>query len=285
MSTPGYYVGLVHSDCILQSGLKSFWHADYAAVIRAVNKSEKVKDPVFPSALPDPKSTGVSFVLTDESGNEMLKNSRSLKSTTIPRRCLAKLQAAVNQLHAWAEDPRVPVDKREFCRKFALPDPKKDPDAYRITGGLFSRKLHVLWGYQKEGSSAFLPSSRLSAKWDDNNARKNIFKVCKGPVWRRIVRSLFKSVLITAAIGTAVYLGLYIPVRCPVHQCVVGNGVLCYRDRVGSCPRRCDLKGCNRHLDAKEKCNAHECTICHRMLPTSVGQNGICDTCYTTVIE
>lgn len=283
MSASGCLVKLGNPDCVLRSGTNPYWHVDFTALIRDVNSAKDVNEVVFPSPLPEPGYTSVSYVLTDDSGKEVLKHSLSLKEKAIPKHCLKKLQAAIEQMHAWANDPRVPQEKRDFCRKFALPDPKKDPGAYRLSGGIFSRKLHVLWGYQKVGSEAFLPSSQIAEKWDDRANRKSIFKECQSSLWRRLFR--LRNVVILAIVAVGVYFGVYYPVMCPTHRCVVGNGVYLYFNIKNVCPKRCALPGCNRHLDAWGKCNAHKCTKCGKMMPTSNGQNGVCDDCYLLDIK
>ncbi len=279
MSVSGYQVKLESPDCVLRSGMTPYWHIDFVNLIRGVNKT--VNGIVFPHPKPESGYTGVSYMLTDESGNEVLKHSLSLREKAIPKHCLKKLQAAIEQLHAWAEDPRVPGEKREFCRRFRLPDPKNDPDAYRMTGSCFSRKLHVLWGYEKEGTTAFLPSSKISESWDDASQRKSVYAVCRGSLIRRLFR--MRNIVLTLITIGALYFGFYFPVKCPIHGCVVGKGVynfLCIDER---CPSRCALPNCNRHLDEKRRCHAHRCRECKRMLPTTNGQGGICDDCFWKV--
>lgn len=276
MSAIGYQVMLAGPDCMLRSGTNPYWHIDFANLIRGVNGARTVDEAIFPTSLPEPGGTAVTYVLTDTEGNEVLKKSISLRDKAIPSRCLKKLQAAIDQMHTWADDPRVPMEKREFCRRFRLPDPKKDPDAYRMSGGMFSRKLHVLWGYEKDGSKAFLPKSRISEKWDDAASREDIVTMCHGSIIRRMFRprNIFAVVLVAAV----VYMGYFFPVKCPLHGCLVGNGVYNYLDVDLRCPKRCALSECNRHLDDKGKCNAHKCTKCGRMMP--VGQTGICESCF-----
>lgn len=278
MRPSGYQIELSSPDCVLCSGMHPYWHIDFTSLIREVNKNQTVNEVVFPDPTPTSGYSGVSYSLTDKSGNEILKNSFSLKEKAIPLSALKTLQAAIEKIHAWAEDPRVPQEKRDFCRKFALPDPWKDPEAYRLTGGMFSRKLHVLWGYQKKGTEVFLPASRVSAKWDDCSSRKSIFKECRGSLWRRIFRP--RNVVLSCLAIVGVYLGVLFPVKCPTHQCLVGKGVYHCLFLERACPERCILPGCNRHLDEKKKCHAHKCTKCGRMLPTSNGQKGVCDECF-----
>lgn len=278
MDASGYQVRLSGPERRLRSGDHPYWNVDFANLVRVVSGAQTVDDAVFPPPQPSPDGASVTFALTDAEGNDVLKKSISLRDKAIPGRCLKKLQAAVDQLHAWAEDPRVPMEKREFCRGFRLPDPRKDPDAYRMSGGAFSRRLHVLWGYEKEDSKAFLPKSRIAEKWDDAASRADIAEMCQGGVLRRVFRP--RNVLLAVLAAAGVCMGLFFPVKCPVHGCTVGKGADAYLDREGRCPMRCALTGCNRHLDAKGKCHAHTCTRCGQMMPTSNGQNGVCDACF-----
>lgn len=278
MSATGYHVRLSGADCVLRSGTTPYWHLDFARLMRGINGAEMVGEDVFPPPRPSPDGASVSYSLTDGKGDEILKKSISLRDKAIPGRCLKKLQAAIDQLHIWAEDPRVPMEKREFCRRFRLPDPKKDPDAYRLSGGFFSRRLHVLWGYEKEGSQSFLPKSRISERWDDAAGRQDIAVMCRCGAIRRIFRP--RNVVLAVLLAAGVGIGCFFPVKCPLHGCVVGTGAYRYLDRDGRCPKRCALTGCGRHLDAKGKCLAHRCTRCGKMMPTSNGQNGVCDDCF-----
>ena len=281
MSANGYRVKLSGPDCLLRSGTNPYWHIDFANLLRSVNNTKTVNEVVFPNPTPEPGYTSVSYAVTDESGNEILKHSLSLREKAIPKHCLKKLQAAIEQMHAWANDPRVPGEKREFCRRFRLPNPKGDPDAYRMTGSCFSRKLHVLWGYEKEGTTAFLPYSKISESWDDASQRKSVYAVCRGSLIRRLFR-LRNIVLTLIAIG-ALYFGLCFPVKCPIHGCVVGKGVYNFLSIEERCPLRCALPNCNRHLDEERRCHAHRCSECGRMLPITAGQGHICDDCFWKV--
>lgn len=283
MSANGYRVQFSSSDCLLRSGTKSYWHIDFASLLRAVNSTKSVNEVIFPEPLQESGGNTVTFALTDADGNEVLKKSVSLRNKVIPRSCLKKLQAAIDQMHKWADDSQVPIEKREFLRSFCLPDPKKDPDAYRMSGGPFSRKLHVLWGYEKVGSKSFLPKSKISEKWDDATSRKDIFTMCKCGILRSIFRP--GNVLLALFISAIVYFGCFFPFecRCPVHNCVVAKGAYNYIDVEKRCPKRCVLAGCNRHLNDKENCNAHVCKKCKKVNPVSNGQDGVCDDCFWTI--
>ena len=278
MSANGYQVKLSGSDCLLRSGTNPYWHINFVNLLRGVNSANAVNEVVFPNPLQELDGSAVTYVLTDTEGNEVLKKSISLRDKAIPSHCLKKLQAAIDQMHTWADDPRVPAEKREFCRQFRLPDPKIDPDAYRMSGGWFSRKLHVLWGYEKNGSKAFLPKSKISEKWDDAASREDIVTMCRGSVLRRVFRP--RNIILAIIIAAGVYVGCFYPVKCPVHGCLVGNGAYYYLCIEKACPMRCTLDGCNRHLSADRKCNAHICRECKEKLPVSAEQGGLCDPCF-----
>ena len=276
MENVGYFIRLNGRDEQLHSGSKAYWSIEFKNLIKGLNASKAVDETIFPEPVLD--KDGVRYLIVDENGNEILKHSISLRERAVPKKCLQKLVDAVEQLHQWAEDPRVPQENREFCKKFCLPDPRVNPSAYRMTGGVFSRKLHVLWGYQKEGSKAFLPLTKVSEKWDDAKERGDIFRMCQGSLLRRIFR--VQNVVAFALVAVVVYFGLFFPVMCPRHNCEVGKGVYNLFGREARCPKRCALPGCNRHLDEKEKCYAHKCIKCGRRMPTSNEQNGKCDECF-----
>lgn len=272
-----YNVKLVPSE-VMKSGIRAYWHIDFINLIYSINSAKTVDEVIFPQVLPASDNSNVSYFVLDEKGNEVLAHSISLKEKSIPTHCLRKLQAAIEKLHAWAEDVRVPQEKREFCRNFLLPDPKKDPTAYRLSGGLFSRKLHVLWGYQKDGTSAFLPSSSASKNWGDAQLRKNIYKECRRSSWSRIFR--IRNIILLLLMGVLLYVGFFFPVKCFRHRCVVGKGVYYYLIMNPSCPMCCSSLNCNSNLDEERKCDGHKCKQCNRQLPISNDQSGICDDCF-----
>lgn len=278
MSTLGYSVKLLSPEENLSSGLASYWNSDFSSLIQAVNKSKSVCETIFPQAVLDASRSCVIFSVMDENGKELLKQSASLRDKSIPDACMRTLVAAIEQIHAWAEDPRVPSEKRAFCKGFRLPDPKEDPDSYRLTGGMFSRKLHVLWGYQKEGTESVLPGSKISSKWDDAHTRKDIVKLCQGGLLRRVFR--LKNFLLVGVIALLLYFVAFLPVKCPIHLCKVADGAYNYFLVEDKCPMRCTTDGCNRHLNDKNKCLAHVCRKCGRLLPITNNQGGVCDDCF-----
>lgn len=281
MGVKGYQVKVSGAECLLHSGTTPYWHIDFVNLLRGVNGSKAVNEVVFPDPVQDSSGMSVSFALTDTKGREVLRKSISLRDRAIPNRCLKTLQAAIDQMHTWADDSRVPMEKREFCRMFRLPDPRKDPEAYRMTGGMFSRKLHVLWGYEKVGSKAFLPMSRISERWDDAASRKSVFSECKRIGMRRFFR--FRNLLIVSLLSAAAYVWACLPIQCSVHHCAVGNGILCFLQIDARCPKRCILSNCNRHLDASGKCSAHKCMKCGRQVPLDSVRNGVCDDCFWAI--
>lgn len=270
----GLHVLTPTSGCVLKCGGKPYWHADFNGLLQDAGRLDDGSDSVFPSVAAATDGE-VTYVQMDAAGNDVLGWSTSLKRHEIPRRCLKSLQRAIDRMHAWAEDPGVPYEKRAFCREFRLPDPKKCPEAYRLAGHGFSRRLYVLWGYEKEGTAAFLPSSRISAKWEDAGERRDVAQTCRNGLWRRMFRP--RNLFLAMLAASAACFEFLVPATCPVHQCVVGYGSRLFADAESHCPLRCGRSGCGRHLDADGKCAAHECRSCGREMPTT--EIGICDDC------
>ncbi len=107
-------------------------------------------------------------------GRELLKRSKDYDQSKPSSTEVARVQGQIEQIHALANDPNVPSDRREFFRDFRLPDPKAMPECWR-TMGFFRKRLHILWGMEKVGKNAtFLPSSKNSLEWADGKNRKKV---------------------------------------------------------------------------------------------------------------
>ena len=278
MGATGYRVQLGGSDELLKIGTTPYWQLDFQNVLLEVNRAKTVDEPLFPNLVADLGNARGTFVVMDGAGHEILRHSTSLAKAALPRSCLNALQAAIDQLHAWAEDPRVPPEKREFCRSFCLPDPQKDPNAYRMTGGPFSRKLHVLWGYEKKGSSAFLPKSKISETWEDAANRRNVGEMCRGSLIRRVFR--LWNILLGLVLAALVEILFFLPVKCPLHGCVVGRGIRNSWGIEERCPKRCSVPTCGRHLNVNGVCMAHRCRKCGAAISLANGQKDVCDSCF-----
>jgi hypothetical protein len=75
----------------------------------------------------------------------------------IPHDQAEQLRVALTAFKAKAADPTCDPDSRKLINCFRLPDPKKDPELYRVVGSGRRRRLIVLWGAEKEQDSAISP--------------------------------------------------------------------------------------------------------------------------------
>lgn len=104
-------------------------------------------------------------------GMDVLKNSKSYDQRRPSTSEVARVQEQIEQIHALANNPNIPMDRREFFRNLQLPNPRYMPECWRTTG-FFRKRLHVLWGLTKGGKhSTFLPASGNASDWNDKQDR------------------------------------------------------------------------------------------------------------------
>lgn len=107
-------------------------------------------------------------------GMDILKNSKSYDQRKPSTSEVARVQEQIEQIHALANDPNIPTDRREFFRNLQLPNPRYMPECWRTTG-FFRKRLHVLWGLTKGGKhSTFLPASGNAGDWSDKQSRVSL---------------------------------------------------------------------------------------------------------------
>lgn len=107
-------------------------------------------------------------------GMDILKNSKSYDQRKPSTSEVARVQEQIEQIHALANDPNIPTDRREFFRNLQLPNPRYMPECWRTTG-FFRKRLHVLWGLTKGGKhSTFLPASGNAGDWNDKQSRVSL---------------------------------------------------------------------------------------------------------------
>ena len=107
-------------------------------------------------------------------GMDILKNSKSYNQRKPSTSEVVRVQDQIEQIHALANDPNIPTDRREFFRNLQLPNPRYMPECWRTTG-FFRTRLHVLWGLTKGGKhSTFLPASGNAADWNDKQSRVSL---------------------------------------------------------------------------------------------------------------
>ena len=93
-----------------------------------------------------------------ESGKELCSQSEPVTAKNpIPHDQAEQLRVALTAFKAKASDPTCDPDSRKLIDCFRLPDPKKDPELYRVVGSGRRRRLIVLWGAEKEQDSAIVP--------------------------------------------------------------------------------------------------------------------------------
>ncbi len=98
-----------------------------------------------------------------ENGKEICSCSQPITAANpIPHAQLDELRFALSGFKAKASDPKCDPEARKLIDCFRLPDPKKDPELYRIYGTGKNRRLVVLWGAEKEVDSAVAPLEAIS---------------------------------------------------------------------------------------------------------------------------
>lgn len=80
----------------------------------------------------------------------------------VPKGELQRLQNALERLKRKAAAPETDRDARRVIESFALPDPSKDPELYRLYGPPWRRRLLVLWGCEREPGSSVAPFAALN---------------------------------------------------------------------------------------------------------------------------
>ncbi len=114
----------------------------------------------LPRATERPAASGGTEVLYEHrmSGQDVCHNTAPLDSgVEIPASEIERLQAAIATLKAKETDPATDPGKRTIIAAFRLPDPRKDPELYRLYGPRNARRLIVLWGVEKEQGTSLAP--------------------------------------------------------------------------------------------------------------------------------
>ncbi|MES2569466.1 MAG: hypothetical protein V4710_05360 [Verrucomicrobiota bacterium] len=94
-------------------------------------------------------------------GKEALSQSIALGSDgrRAPLEQLNRLREVIARLKARENDPLIDPNVHKLIQAFRLPDPKKDPELYRLTSD--AKRLFVLWGVEKEHDSALMPQAAI----------------------------------------------------------------------------------------------------------------------------
>jgi hypothetical protein len=110
-----------------------------------------------------------------EDGKELCSLSEPVTAKNpIPHDQAEQLRVALTAFKAKANDPACDQDSRKLINCFRLPDPKKDPELYRVVGSGRRRRLIVLWGAEKEQDSAISPLEAVNMVHAEPSANSGI---------------------------------------------------------------------------------------------------------------
>jgi len=119
----------------------------------------------LPRATVRPTSDGGLELLYEHfvNGRDVCHLSSPLNSgTEIPAREIERLQAAIKVFKSKEADPATDATRRAIISAFRLPDPRKDPELYRLYGSGSNRRVLVLWGIEKEAGTSLTPQEAVS---------------------------------------------------------------------------------------------------------------------------
>ncbi|MDB4434279.1 hypothetical protein N9142_03995, partial [Akkermansiaceae bacterium] len=94
-------------------------------------------------------------------GKEVASQSRAAKGISSAQR--QKLEGSIQRLKDRAAAPDVDSNVKKIIEAFRLPDPRKDPELYRLYGSRWNPKLMVVWGCEKEEGTS-LPPEEVSQR-------------------------------------------------------------------------------------------------------------------------
>ncbi|MCX8494689.1 MAG: hypothetical protein ORN51_00720 [Akkermansiaceae bacterium] len=128
------------------------------------NNQQLIRD-ALGQFLPRATVDSSNFVLFQhyEDGKEICSRSQPVTAANpLPRVQLDQLRSALTAFKAKTQDPKCDPEARKLIDCFRLPDPKKDPELYRIYGSGKNKRLVVLWGAEKEVDSAVPPLKAIN---------------------------------------------------------------------------------------------------------------------------
>ena len=128
------------------------------------NNQQLIRD-ALGQFLPRATVDSSNFVLFQhyEDGQEICSRSQPVTAANpLPRAQFDQLRAALTAFKAKTQDPKCDPEARKLIDCFRLPDPKKDPELYRIYGSGKNKRLVVLWGAEKEVDSAVTPLEAIN---------------------------------------------------------------------------------------------------------------------------
>ena len=94
-------------------------------------------------------------------GKEVASQSRAAKGISSAQR--QKLELSIQRLKDRASAADVDSNVKKIIDAFKLPDPRKDPELFRLYGSRWNPKLMVVWGCEKEEGTS-LPPEEVSQR-------------------------------------------------------------------------------------------------------------------------
>ncbi len=122
-------------------------------------------------------------------GKEVASTSRSSEKEGIPKSEEKRLKEAVAKLKERASADGVDDTTRTILDNFTLPNPRKDPELYRLYGSRFRPKLLVVWGCEKETGTSIPPEE----------VAQRIKKETTGASWMRKLPLILLLLLLVVA--------------------------------------------------------------------------------------
>ncbi len=99
--------------------------------------------------------------------SEPLLQSKPLGESRVPTTQLRGLREALERFKAVANAPETQPDYRALISKFQLPDPRKEPELYRLCGPFWKRRLYILWGCERTRNSSIPAEAAISILPED----------------------------------------------------------------------------------------------------------------------
>lgn len=169
----------------LRSGNYLYWDAQLQQIVRA--DLGRFCPEVSYSRTTDGGYSGV-FRQNDLGTRELCRGSRPIsdRRAEIPEGDLDGFIDALDALHRRAEERNVVSDSACFIREFRVPDPRKMPEAWRVSPGRPGHLL-VLWGFEakERPASAVLPLTETSNAWPDADRRVDLRDALKRALAKR----------------------------------------------------------------------------------------------------
>jgi TonB family protein len=149
--------------------LKAFQHGGYFWDQQPQNLVRQYLGEILPPAeLVDDSNESCGLFRRFADGKEVISRSRKVGRFGVPKKELSKLAQAVDAMKRAAEHPDTQPNNRMLLKNFRLPNPEQDPDLYRLSGPLWKKRLHIIWGCEQSHDSSIAPEQVASTLKTDH---------------------------------------------------------------------------------------------------------------------